>query len=192
MFMKLFSFLLLAAFYAVYLGKMLAQRKKNIKTDQMARGNKARSVRNTELVMKLATYSVVCAEVLSIAFGLPLLRLPARVLGVVLALTGDIIFAVSVHTMRDSWRAGISTDDQTAIVTTGIYRYSRNPAFLGFDLLYCGVLLVFFNWPLLILSLFAAVMLHLQILQEEKFLPEAFGEEYIRYKNRVNRYLGRR
>ena len=43
--------------------------------------------------------------------------------------------------MRDFWRAGISETDKTELVTEGIYQISRNPAFLGFDLLYIGILL---------------------------------------------------
>ena len=74
----------------------------------------------------------------------------------------------------------------------GIYSISRNPAFLGFDCVYMGFLLLFFNWPLLVLSVFAMVMLHLQILQEEKYLEETFGAEYTQYKAKTCRYLGRR
>ena len=40
--------------------------------------------------------------------------------------------------MKDSWQAGIPDKDKTELVTTGIYRFSRNPAFLGFDLMYVG------------------------------------------------------
>ena len=43
--------------------------------------------------------------------------------------------------MRDFWRAGISETDKTELVTEGIYQISRNPAFLGFDVLYFGILL---------------------------------------------------
>ncbi len=39
------------------------------------------------------------------------------------------------------WRAGVSEKEKTELVTAGIYRWSRNPAFLGFDLLYIGFLL---------------------------------------------------
>ena len=57
----------------------------------------------------------------------------------------EAVFVTSVVTMRDSWRAGVSKTDKTELVTDGIYQISRNPAFLGFDLVYIGILLMFFN-----------------------------------------------
>ena len=95
--------------------------------------------------------------------------------------------------MRDSWRAGVSKTDKTELVTSGIYSFSRNPAFLGFDLGYLGISLMFFNWPLYIISLLAIIILHLQIVNvEEDFLIDTFREEYINYKKKVCRYFGRR
>nr|WP_300825021.1 methyltransferase [uncultured Schaedlerella sp.] len=89
-------------------------------------------------------------------------------------------------------RKGIKTD-QTELVTNGIYWFSRNPAFLGFDLVYIGILLMFFHWILLAASVFAGVMLHLQIVYvEERFLKKVFGEEYLEYQKKVCRYLGRK
>lgn len=95
--------------------------------------------------------------------------------------------------MQDSWRAGVSKAEKTELVTGGIYQISRNPAFLGFDLVYIGMVMMFFNWGLLVTSIFAVVMLHLQIVNvEEDFLMEVFGEEYLEYKEKVCRYLGRK
>ena len=105
---------------------------------------------------------------------------------------GDGIFLAAVYTMRDSWRAGIAQGQNTQLVHSGIYRYSRNPAFLGFDVMYLGVLLLCFNPLLLLCTLFAIAMLHRQILQEEAFLPTAFGEAYTSYCRQVRRYWGRR
>ena len=105
---------------------------------------------------------------------------------------GDCIFLLSILCMKDSWRAGIPDKDKTELVTAGIYKFSRNPAFLGFDLMYVGVLLMYGNLLTLGFSLFAMVMLHLQILQEERFLEHAFGSAYIEYKKQVFRYLGRK
>ena len=52
---------------------------------------------------------------------------------------------------------------------------------------------MFFNWVLLFVSVFAMLMFHLQIVNvEEEFLLDSFGEEYISYKKKVNRYFGRK
>ncbi|MCM1343888.1 MAG: hypothetical protein NC246_08650 [Muribaculaceae bacterium] len=45
---------------------------------------------------------------------------------------------------------------------------------------------------MLLFSAFAMIMLHLQILQEERYLQAVFGDDYIAYKNKVCRYLGRK
>ena len=63
---------------------------------------------------------------------------------------------------------------------------------MGFDLQYVGVLLMYGNLLNLGFSLFAIVMLHLQILQEERYLANTFGAPYLEYRRRVFRYLGRR
>ena len=189
---KIVAVSVLAVFYAIYLGKMLTQRRKGIQTDQIARGKERGRRYTVELLMKLATYSVVAVELLSICLDWSLFHGPVRVAGLVLGILGDIVFAVSVWTMRDSWRAGIAEQDKTELITGGIYQFSRNPAFLGFDLVYLGILLLFFNPLLLLFSLFVAVMLHLQILQEEQYLPSVFGESYRAYQRAVCRYIGRR
>lgn len=190
--MRIIGLLILAVFYAVYIGKMIVQRRKGIQTDQMAKGKQKTKVFYIELTMKIATYSVVVAEVLSLFFAPPYLPQTFVVIGVVLGFIGDILFTVSVITMKDSWRAGIAENDKTKIITNGIYSISRNPAFLAFDCVYAGLLLIAFNWFLLALSAFAMTMLHLQILQEETFLSKTFGAEYDIYKNKVRRYLGQK
>lgn len=192
MFWRTTSILILMAFYSIYIGKMLLQKKQGIQTDQIAKREKRDKIFYTELLMKIATYSVVMAEVVSIFVIESDLPIGIMIAGVLLGIAGDLIFVVAVVTMRDSWRAGIAEEDNREMITSGIYKISRNPAFLGFDCVYLGILLLFFKWILLFFSVFAAVMLHLQILQEEKYLPVAFGEEYISYKKHVYRYLGRK
>ena len=191
MFIRITGIAILAVFYSVYIGKMLLQRRNGIQTDQIAKGKQRDKVFYIEAVMKIATYSVVLAEVISI-FTVKTLSVGLAAAGAVIGIAGDIIFALAVYTMKDSWRAGLAREDKTKMVTGGIYKISRNPAFLGFDLVYTGILLMFFNWALLFFSAFAMIMLHLQILQEEKYLQEVFGEEYISYRERTYRYIGRR
>ena len=138
----------------------------------------------TELILKIATYAVVAVQVVSIFAAKPQLPQALIVSGIVLGVAGTFLFALSVITMKDSWRAGLAENDETEMITNGIYALSRNPAFLGFDCVYVGFVLMFFNVPLLLFSVFAMVMLHLQILQEEQYMIRVFGDTYLHYKSK--------
>mgnify|MGYP000348553420 FL=1 len=187
----LMALLVLAVFYAIYFSKVLAQKRQGIQTHQIGR-RKEKSVHTVELLMSAATLGAPVVQLLSIIFDWSCLPANARFTGFCIGMLGDLIFLASVLCMKDSWRAGIPDKDKTELVTTGIYRYSRNPAFLGFDLQYVGVLLMYGNLLTLAFSLFAMVMLHLQILQEERYLTNVFGAPYQAYRSHVCRYLGRR
>ncbi len=183
---------IMLVFYGCYFIKMISQHKKGIKTDQIGKG-KVGFVKFVEITMKVFTYLVPAVEIVSIILNTSFFAVPVRIVGVLVAVVGVAVFIISVLTMRDSWRAGVSKTDKTELVTKGIYKISRNPAFLGFDLMYLGILLMFFNLVLYIVSLFAMLIFHLQIVNvEEEFLLEAFGDEYLRYKKKVCRYIGRK
>ena len=185
------ALLVLVIFYGIYFAKMLAQRRQGIQTRQIGRV-KEKSVHIVELLMSIATLAAPVIQILSIIFGWNHMPANARFTGFCIGMLGNIIFLASVLCMKDSWRAGIPDKDRTTLVTTGIYRYSRNPAFLGFDFMYVGLLLMYFNLSMLVVSAFAIIMLHLQILQEERYLTENYGESYREYRKHVFRYLGRR
>ncbi len=185
------ALVVLVLFYTVYFVKMLIQHKHGIKTRQIGR-RKEKDIHMVELLMSIATLAAPAAQLISIAFGWSCMPSGARFTGFLIGMLGDIIFLISVVCMKDSWRAGIPDKDKTELVTNGIYKFSRNPAFLGFDFMYAGVLLMYFNPLTAVFSLFAAITLHLQILQEEKYLTSVFGSSYTAYKSRVFRYLGRR
>ena len=181
----------LAVFYGIYFGKMLVQKRHGICTHQIGR-RKEQELHTVETLMSIATLGTPIAQLLSIAFGWSHLPAGARFTGFCVGILGDAIFLLSVLCMKDSWRAGIPDKDKTELVTTGIYRFSRNPAFLGFDLMYVGVLLLYGNLLTLSFSAFAIVMLHLQILQEERYLMNTFGAPYQEYCRHVFRYWGRK
>lgn len=185
------AFGIMGLFYGIYFIKQLTQKNQGIITRQLGR-RKEKSLHTTEVIMSLATVLIVIVEIFSILFELSLMPMPVRIVGIILGIAGDLVFLTAVLTMKNSWRAGIPDTDRTEFVSHGIYRYSRNPAFLGFDMMYAGILLMYFNWALLALTIWAMVMLHLQILQEEKYLPTVFGSEYLEYKKHTRRYLGRK
>ena len=168
------TLLVLVAFYGVYFAKVLAQKQRGIQTRQIGR-RKEKSIHTVEVLMSIATLGAPIAQLISVAFGWNHLPAGVRLTGFCVGMLGDTIFLLSVLCMKDSWRAGIPDKDKTELVTTGIYRFSRNPAFLGFDLMYVGVLLLYGNLLMLGFSFFAIVMLHLQILQEERYLVNTFG-----------------
>lgn len=189
---RLIAIAVLSAFYGCYIIKMIRQKKKGIQTDQMGKG-KFGFVKFIEITMKIAAFLVFTVGVVSIFLGTSRGSIPFRITGAAVSIVGTGIFITSVLTMRDSWRAGVSVNDKTELITSGIYQISRNPAFLGFDLLYIGILLMFFNWVLCVVSAFAILMYHLQIVNvEEEFLLAAFGDEYLKYKKKVCRYIGRK
>ncbi len=189
---RLIAIASLAAFYGCYFGKMLCQKRRGIQTDQLGKG-KDGFVKAVEVTMKLAAVLTVAAELVSIVMGTGRSPAPVQIIGAVMCIVGTAVFIAAVLDMRDSWRAGVSKTDQTVLVTDGIYRFSRNPAFLGFDFLYFGILCMFWNWVLCAATVFAVFMYHLQIVYvEEPFLFAAFGEEYFQYQKKVCRYMGRK
>jgi protein-S-isoprenylcysteine O-methyltransferase Ste14 len=182
----------LIAFYLIYVGKMIAQKKKGIQTDHIAKGKKKDTLMTVEIVMKFATYSIVVVEVVSIYLNSYVFNPSIRIFGILIGFTGVLIFGIAVYTMKDSWRAGIPDNDKTTMVTNGIYSISRNPAFVGFYLTYVGILITFFNWILLLFTMFSIMLLHLQVLKEEEYLPMVFGNDYMIYRKQVGRYIGRK
>ena len=189
---QVLAIVILIGFYSIYIGKMILQKRSGIRTDQMAKGKKSNGLFVTEIILKFATYSIVLIEMISIYKNTTLDFMSLRIIGVVIGIVGVVLFGVAVHTMKDSWRAGIPESDKTDLVTTKIFSISRNPAFLAFDLVYLGILFMFFNWVLFSATIFSMIMLHLQIKQEEKFLIETFGKEYQEYKRQTRRYIGRK
>jgi protein-S-isoprenylcysteine O-methyltransferase Ste14 len=78
----------------------------------------------------------------------------------------------------------------TAMVTSGPYRFSRNPMYVGLMLLYVGLsLLTGMAWPLVMLPLAVWALTVLVIRREERYLAAAFGSDYAAYRQRVRRWV---
>ncbi|MBQ5708163.1 MAG: isoprenylcysteine carboxylmethyltransferase family protein [Peptococcaceae bacterium] len=190
MILKFVTLGLMAAFYISYFSKMISQKKQGIRTDQLGKGKEG-FLKYIEITLKITTYLLPILQIISILFYSEGTHWLLQIMGVVIESFGVIIFVISVTEMKDNWRAGVQREDKTNLVTSGIYSISRNPAFLGFDLMYIGILLAFFNWFLCFATVFAVCLFHLQIVKvEEDFLLETFGQEYLEYKRKVCRYLG--
>lgn len=76
------------------------------------------------------------------------------------------------------------------VVTSGAFRLSRNPLYVGLDLALLGLALVLNSlWGLPVLLVLLAVMHYGVILPEERYLEGKFGEPYRQYRVAVRRYL---
>ncbi len=188
---QVIALLILALFYTFYFAKIIIQKKQSIKTNQMGIGNKPKKVLIIERVMSIATVLNCVIGVCSIFCVKKFIMTEFRIAGIVIGTLAVFFFALATITMKNSWRVGIP-EEKTSLVTKGIYSWSRNPAFVGFDLLYISICLMFFNIPLLVVTLWAMVMLHLQIGQEEEHMQNMFGREYEEYKKHTLRYVGKK
>jgi protein-S-isoprenylcysteine O-methyltransferase Ste14 len=78
----------------------------------------------------------------------------------------------------------------STVVTTGPYRFSRNPMYLGMSAAYVGAsLLIASWWPLFALPLIVVAVNRLVIAREETYLRRRFGAAYEDFSARVRRWL---
>jgi protein-S-isoprenylcysteine O-methyltransferase Ste14 len=113
----------------------------------------------------------------------------ARVAGIGLVVLGFIGFA-GILAFRRAKTSPNPWEPTAALVVSGPYRWTRNPMYLGFTLLYLGIAAwVNTLWPVLGLPVILVVMQRGVIFREEAYLEARFGEEYRRYKAEVRRWL---
>ena len=140
------------------------------------------------LLLVAAGMWLVARAVPSLTFPLPYSR--------IIAITFMVIgFSVSVIGVLSFQRAGTTIDPMkpqkaSSLVSSGIYRFSRNP-------MYLGMLLVLIGWSvylsniasLLLVPLFVLWMNRFQIAPEERALASLFGPDFESYKQEVRRWV---
>ena len=83
-----------------------------------------------------------------------------------------------------------SLSKATALVTTGVFRYTRNPIYLGMAVMLIAWTIYLGNWLALVgVVVFVAFISRYQIIPEEEALERVFGQTYLRYKKRVRRWV---
>lgn len=84
--------------------------------------------------------------------------------------------------MRSSWRIGIDYDNETKLVTSGLFSLSRNPIYLFLLIGLVGMFLILPNAITFAILFAAFLVLHITMRLEEDFLQKQHGETYVRYK----------
>jgi protein-S-isoprenylcysteine O-methyltransferase Ste14 len=100
---------------------------------------------------------------------------------------------IALWGVREMRRSGTAVDPRiptTALVTTGPFRFSRNPLYLSLTLCYLGIAIAAQSlWTLVLLPGVLLVMQYGVIYREERYLEDGFGAEYVRYKQRARRWI---
>jgi protein-S-isoprenylcysteine O-methyltransferase Ste14 len=124
---------------------------------------------------------------------LPLVQLvhaPWTLLGVAPLAAGLVLAVAGVGAFRRAGTTVIPFALSSALVTTGVYRFTRNPMYLGLTLILtgsawlCGSLGAFLPLPFLVWILQGGY-----ICAEERVLEQSFGADYVRYCSNVRRWL---
>jgi protein-S-isoprenylcysteine O-methyltransferase Ste14 len=120
----------------------------------------------------------------------PVIASPWNLAGIVLMITGVIINIGADNTFRSTGTTVKPFAESTHLVTSGLYRFSRNPMYFGFVLVLFGLAILLGSLvPFLVVVLFAIHMEREFIAVEEQMLARKFGHEWDEYKGTVRRWI---
>jgi protein-S-isoprenylcysteine O-methyltransferase Ste14 len=151
---------------------------------------------NREANAAIGFFALFITAALVIGFtGGDFLRLPllsdgvALGVGVALLLINLGVSGLSLLHLKDSWRVGVIETQHTALVSTGNYRFTRNPYFVTYLVMFAAYTVLLQNLALLGLAIIGFFMVHRMILKEEAYLLSVHGDAYRQYRQAVPRYL---
>lgn len=117
-------------------------------------------------------------------------RTPRVGLALVVAGAGIALIAAALGLFRRSGQNPEPWKSTPEIISTGIYRYTRNPMYVGMALVQAGIGVGWGNgWILAFLPVVLAVVFAIAIRHEEAYLERKFGETYTTYKASVRRWI---
>lgn len=126
-------------------------------------------------------------------FALPTeyrLNFSCRTCGITAFVLGFILTMWALWLFRQSGTSAYPTARASLLVTSGPFRFSRNPMYLGIVVMLLGITLWLGSWPMLIAPIgFLVVMSLVGIPHEEQALRDTFGEVYASYARRVRRWI---
>lgn len=110
--------------------------------------------------------------------------------GAVVSVLGVALLIGAIGLFRRTGQDPRPWEATPAIIWTGVYRLTRNPMYLGMALLQIAIGLVLGNgWIIILVPVVLAFVHTLVVRQEEAYLERKFGDEYIRYKASVRRWI---
>jgi protein-S-isoprenylcysteine O-methyltransferase Ste14 len=186
MFEPLFVTLLPVVFLAGLIQRALAFRRRHVDMDGKPPISKALFVSSKYAIVGLWGAMVIQAW----GVRLSLVDIPDLLVGASLGLwgLGFALMFTGRSVLGDSFRIG-SPKESTGLKQTGLYRFTRNPMYVGAYATLCATVLRTLNPIALLAAVYVIAVHHTIVLAEEAHLRDAFGEEYRIYSSRVRRYL---
>ncbi|MBX3562682.1 MAG: isoprenylcysteine carboxylmethyltransferase family protein [Sphingomonas sp.] len=115
---------------------------------------------------------------------------PSQFAGAVVAVAGLVLIAICLGLFRRFRTRPEPWEPDQTLIRTGVYRFSRNPMYLGMALTSAGIAIFFESLVAAILVAFVVVAIdRLVIPREERYLARRFGADYKAYRDRVRRWL---
>jgi protein-S-isoprenylcysteine O-methyltransferase Ste14 len=112
------------------------------------------------------------------------------IIGALMFLGGIALAAIGFITQKRAGTDPIPFNPSTRIVAHGLYRFTRNPMYVGFAVMTFGLSIVVDSiWMLASIPIGLVLIDRIIVVREERYLERKFGEEYVRYKRRVRRWL---
>jgi protein-S-isoprenylcysteine O-methyltransferase Ste14 len=139
----------------------------------------------------LFVFPIIAALALEWFFPTSFAQGPIRwIIGALMFLVGIALTVCGFITQKRAGTDPIPFNPSTRIVAHGVYRFSRNPMYLGFAVCTFGLaILVDSQWMLFAVPIGLVLTDRLVITREELYLERKFGEEYLDYKRRVRRWI---
>jgi protein-S-isoprenylcysteine O-methyltransferase Ste14 len=102
---------------------------------------------------------------------------------------GTAYMVMAQHHHGASRRIGIEEGSSPGLVTGGLYRFCRNPIFLGIFLHMAGLVILIPTWLTAAMLLVTIICVRSQVIEEEAYLLRTYGEAYRSFARRVGRFL---
>src|SRR5712691_3097465 len=112
-----------------------------------------------------------------------------QVTGAVVLFGGLVLLIIAQLHLGASWRIGIEEGTSPGLVTSGLYRFCRNPIFLAILITLTGYTVLVPTRLSLALLLGSFIGIRQQILTEEAYLVRTYGDGYRTYARRIGRFL---
>lgn len=126
-----------------------------------------------------------------LGFKLSWLEVPdfLRWIGVFIFFEGVLFLCFSLIHLGRYTKMGLPKNDEIQLRISGIYKLSRNPMYLGLIIVAVASVMLVLNPFNLVFAIVGILIHHKIIINEEKFLTEKFGQQYLDYRKSTKRYL---